>query len=500
LLDKIFGTYLGIEFKEDSLVITRLKNNVSGLALQSSSSFPLRYGESVSDEVREYINEHGRDVQKVFVSIPDRWAITKFLEVPSMRGRGQGALADLMKFEIERHIPFEIDDVAYDFMVMEGRDKRTSVVFVTVKHEKIEFVKDYLEKIAIRPHAITISSFAVLNSIELGGLTAGGWQDIIGIIRKSDVLGKKGETNMVVYIEADCIVVAVIRDGLCSHLRSMVLPASQAPEESLIEMSKYLAEVQSSLSLDQFDKVLLAGGASSHDTAKNELNRMITEGMIHAKRVQHFSGKLKGLEMNGLSPSIGACFGGLGIGTYRINLLPHKTDYEIRKIAPLAAKVFLAVICLLLVAIVTTGTIKQKRYLERMDAAMEQNEPQVKELEVLLAEINAVKEESGFLSGVKRNEITLEILSELAALLPKDAWITNLQYTGFDLDDRKNAESELVINGYAASSSSLIPLLEDSPLFEKVEFVGPIKKTGDSEQFKLSAKVIRPADRESEGK
>jgi hypothetical protein len=45
-----------------------------------------------------------------------------------------------------------------------------------------------------------------------------------------------------------------------------------------------------------------------------------------------------------------------------------------------------------------------------------------------------------------------------------------------------------------------MPILEDSPFFEKVEFVGPIKKTRDKEQFKLSAKIVRPHSVESEKK
>jgi hypothetical protein len=57
---------------------------------------------------------------------------------------------------------------------------------------------------------------------------------------------------------------------------------------------------------------------------------------------------------------------------------------------------------------------------------------------------------------------------------------------------------ELIVQGFADSSSILLPLLEDSPYFEKVEFVGPIKKAKDKEQFKLSAKIVRPVEDEKE--
>ncbi len=57
---------------------------------------------------------------------------------------------------------------------------------------------------------------------------------------------------------------------------------------------------------------------------------------------------------------------------------------------------------------------------------------------------------------------------------------------------KKKSGGEIVISGYANSSSNLIPLLEDSVFFEKVEFVGPIKKARDKEQYKISAQLVNP--------
>ncbi len=496
LLDRVFGTYLGIEFKEDAVVITYLKNSFAGIQLLSSSTFTLKYGEEVSDEVREYLSRHGINVSKVFVSVPDRWAITKFIDVPSMKGKGKGALANLMKFEIERHIPFEIEDVAYDFLVIDEKDMRNSVVFVTVQKEKLDIVKEYLEKLSIQPDAITISSFAVLNSIELNGVSVGGWQDIVGIVRKSDVLGKKDEVNISLYIDRTNASVAILRDGLCTHLRSFALDMSDPIEPFAVKVSRYLAEVQSSLMLDHFDKLLLAGEPSLVSGLSEDLYEKIRVD-VTVNQVESFSGKLKGVAVNGMSPSIGACFAGLGLGTYNINLLPHKSDYEMRWIAPLATKLFLVLILVLIVGIFSTEAIKQKRYLEQMEEMTRKNEPEVKALQQLAAEIDLLSEKSGFLSSVEKNEITLEILAELANIMPRDSWVTNLYYKGFDMNSKKKSGGELVINGYAVSSSNLIPILEDSPYFEKVEFVGPIKKTRDKEQFKLGAKIVRPSGRGS---
>jgi len=496
LLDKIFGTYIGIEFKADAIVITYLKNSFSGIALLSSATLPLRYGERVSDEVREYVSRHGININKVFVSIPDRWAITKFIDIPSMKGKGKNALANLMKFEIERHIPFEIDDVAYDFLIMAKKDMKASVVFVAVQQDKINLIRDYLGELSIQPYAITISSFAVLNSIELSKVAVGGWQDIIGIVRRSDVLGKRDETNVSVYIDKTHASVAIIKDTLCINMRSFAFDMSQPLEPFLMEISRYLAEVQHSLSLEHFNKLLLSGDLSSAEALKDEVDKKIEVDVITVNQVEKIAGRLRGVDINGLSSSIGACFAGLGIGTYNINLLPHKTDYEIRRIAPMTTKVFLVLVLILLVGIFSTEALKQKSFLKSLEDTLKKNEPEVRALEQLLSDIDSIEEQKDLLYTLKDNEITLEILAELSAVMPGDSWVTNLNYEGIDVNDKKRS-GELIISGYADSSSTLIPLLEDSPFFEKVEFVGPIKKTRDKEQFKLSAKIVRVSGPES---
>jgi hypothetical protein len=498
LLDKFFGTFLGVEYKEDSIIVAYLKNSASGISLLSSSSFPLKDKESTANEVREYISQQGMDVNRVFVSIPDKWAIIKFTDIPSIKGKGRDAIANLMRFEIERHIPFNIDDVVYDFLVMSEKDKMYSVVFVAVQKERVDLVNDMLEKLALQPHAITISSFAVLNTIELSGVSVGGLQEVIGITRKSDILSNKDEINILLYIDKMDANLAIISKGLCTHIRTFVFDPGQPLDVFSDDIAKYLAEVRSRLSIEHFNKLIIAGDLSFIAGHIDELKENLGSHNVTIDQVSYFSGSLRGVEVNGLESSIGACFAGLGIGIYRINLLPHKKEYEITRTAPLATKIFLILILVLIVGIFTTEAVKKKEFLKRMEGVLKKNEPAIHALENLTTDINVLKARSSFLNGVKENEITLEILAELTGILPKDSWITNLNYKGFEIKNGRKAGGELIINGYADSSSTLIPLLEDSPYFEKVEFVGPIKKRRDKEQFKLSAQVVKPSDQESE--
>ncbi len=495
LSDKLSGKFISLEFREDSIAASYLKNDLSGISLLASSSFALRDDGNVPDELRDFISRNGVDVSKVFVSIPDRWAITRFIDVPSMKGKGSGVIANLMRFEIERHIPFEIDEVAYDFLVMDQKDSMCSMVFVVVQKGKIDFINGFLEKLSLKPDAITTSSLAVLNTIELNEIKVGGWQDILGIVRKSDMLGKKGETNLSIYIDKGYASVAISRDGMCINLKSFVLNPAKPLDESINEIRSYMTEMQSTIASGHFNKLIVAGnisaiGAGSPEEFKETLG-------LNVEQISLISGKLNGEDIRHILPSVGACFSGMGLGTYTINLIPHKVEFNINRIAPLTSKIFLALIFVMVIAIVVTDSVKQKNHLDMMEKAFMENEPKVQALESKIVEINRLEKRTAFLRNIKDNEFLLEILVELTGVIPMDSWISNLQFKGIALKSSKKSGGEIIINGFAESSSSLISILEDSPFFEKVEFIGPIKKTKEKEQFKLSAKIVRPGSKQN---
>ena len=494
LLDR---TFLGIEFRDGSVVLAFLRNSVSGMSLVSSATFPLKEGADTANEVRDFISRHAADISRVFVSIPDKWSITKFADIPSIKGRNKSVISNMMKFEIERHIPFPIENVSYDFLVLQKKENIFSVVFVAVLNEKVELVKNFLEKLAITPNTITLSSFAVLSAIESSGVPAGGLQEIIGITRRSDIFSDKDEIGVSLYLNADNVTISIIKEGLCIRQRTFSLDPDQKVSLSADKVVQMLLEKKDKVHAEKFGKILVSGDISAFKGIVDELREALASNDIAVMEVAEFKGDVQGTEMNGFVSSVGACYTGLGIGTHRINILPHKREYEIRKVAPLATKVFIGLIVIMLVGMFAVSAIKQKNYLAGLDAALKENEEPVKELEKVILDINLLKKQSGVLYEVRENEITLEVLAELTAVLPKDAWITSLHYKGIDLKGKRPG-GEMLISGFASTSSILIPLLEDSDYFEKVEFVGPIKKKGLKEQFKIKADVLKPLDKESE--
>ncbi|MCJ7783415.1 MAG: PilN domain-containing protein, partial [Desulfobacterales bacterium] len=125
---------------------------------------------------------------------------------------------------------------------------------------------------------------------------------------------------------------------------------------------------------------------------------------------------------------------------------------------------------------------------EAVNAEIKKRRPAVEALEKLQKLRDDYRKEMVELDQIRSGEISKgDLLEELTRLLPNTTWIWNLKYNG----------NEVELSGFADSASDLIPLLDKSPLFEKVEFLAPVTKElqmrGDGnkekERFKIKAKI-----------
>lgn len=131
----------------------------------------------------------------------------------------------------------------------------------------------------------------------------------------------------------------------------------------------------------------------------------------------------------------------------------------------------MALTAILLAAIVALGVYYiisplqiQETRLKTIDLQLVSMKDDVKKAEALKKEIEALEPELAAIRNFKEGRTpALEIMREMTAILPKNAWLTRLRITN------KNIE----IEGYAASPTELLPKLEATKHFSKVEFSSP---------------------------
>jgi Tfp pilus assembly protein PilN len=122
---------------------------------------------------------------------------------------------------------------------------------------------------------------------------------------------------------------------------------------------------------------------------------------------------------------------------------------------------------------------REQRHLSRINAEIARLDPNVKEADRVLRELERKRKLIATADGVEAAAIRpLPVLRDLTELLPNDAWLTTVSL------DPKGVE----LTGAASAASTLIPLLENSPRLERVEFSSPVTRSRDNrEQFRIRA-------------
>jgi Tfp pilus assembly protein PilN len=135
-------------------------------------------------------------------------------------------------------------------------------------------------------------------------------------------------------------------------------------------------------------------------------------------------------------------------------------------------------LALVVTALVAPG-YRERQRLAALNSEVARLEPEVRAVEQIQRELERRRTLLGTMRSVEAAALKpLPVLRELTDLLPNDAWLTLLSL------DAKGVE----LTGQAAAASNLIPVLENSPRFERAEFASPVTRGRDREQFRILAK------------
>jgi Tfp pilus assembly protein PilN len=122
----------------------------------------------------------------------------------------------------------------------------------------------------------------------------------------------------------------------------------------------------------------------------------------------------------------------------------------------------------------------ESRRLALIDKQIAQTKGEVKKVETLKKEMEALTRERNMISDFKNaRRMSITLLKELTVIVPKDAWLTRVRIS----------ENQINIEGYAPSATLLVPKLEASPFFKKVEFAAPTYRDPKLNQDRFQIKM-----------
>ncbi len=465
----ILDTSFGIDFKPNHLVLTLLKKSFGKIRLVDFGIHSIQpEGQREEREaqmtgmIHSFISKHQISKDHVFVSIPREKTVARFIELPAATKEN---LRKVVEYEIPKYTPFEKEEVTFDFHILKQEAERLHLFAVFVKKSELDYYLSFLNKIGIKPISVQLPSTSALNLFlyhqgsrenEISVLL-----DVTDSFFEMNVLQEKGNWRDSFRLPLP------LKERESKWLNA--LKQSGLPPDSFSRTTFYVY----GLGADEEMIQTLKGGGSLKDVAPPPMNRISLEkGLVNPQSIY---------------ASVGVPLHGLTKTRMDLNLLPLEMRKKVRRIdKPL----FFILVFLLLILSLTWGIgifFQYRNELNELTAEMRQRRPEVEKIEKLQKQRESMAKEISELDKIRSGEVPkIDILRELTQLLPNTVWIWNLKYNG----------KEIEISGYADSASDLIPLLDKSPLFEKVEFLAPVTKEKqmrpegekEKERFRIKAK------------
>ncbi len=389
----------------------------------------------------------------VTLCIPKSWAVIKNVEFPSTV---RDNLPDVISYEMDRLTPFTRDEALYDFRILKENGGRLSLLLVAAR---ANIINPYIE--ALRERGYDVER-VTLNLSGLGALCSASYKCADAVFLK--LSEKEYEAALfsggsITTARAGGIGAADEKANLDTLLSEIELLTGEAKTRG--------ASPQVVLSLKDTNPAL-------RDLLRLKMNapfRLIEEG-----------GGSLGLPSGEIPyEAVGGVLESLRPGARGLNLLKKGVQEKVR--TPLTLSVILVAAILIIWGIAVFMPVSDEgNRLVAIQNEIAARKEEVRKVEALNKEVEALEKEVSVVSNFKKaRPMTLDLIKELTAVLPKKAWLSRLRIT----------DTTVEIEGYAASATELLPKLEASKYFRKVEFASPTFRDAriNAERFSIKMEI-----------
>ena len=481
-----FLTAVGLCLLNDRVVLARLRKNLLNVVVVEQETRELPESDNrqaiseltgwVAEDVREIALKAESDAREralrqalisllphfnpardpVYLCLPAEEAVVQEVLLPLA---AQDNVAQVLEYELERQLPFKRDDIYYDFIRVGKKGEKFSVFVFAVPKKNIDNVLSLLESLGVKVGGIetTITALANYFLFTNGASSAG-----VGIVtarpRQWEMFGLKTRS-----------------EGW--HPVTQLLFCNQMPAAEWAQgAGKELLEEN----LSSVPKFYRCGDLSP-------MNGIVHETLAAAENITDLGNvRLQGMRtpvQADALPAIGSALRGVREASLSANFLRQEGERNGKALSMLNT----LLVGLLVVALIAWGLsypIKDELRLRQYQNENRKLEPAVDALQRQEAQLDQLRKEASLLAEIEqRRGATLRILDELSKIVPNTVYFSNLRYRGNSIEVQGNAEN----------ASTLIPLLERSPVFENVGFNAPSNRGRDNrETFSLKADLEKP--------
>lgn len=382
-------------------------------------------------------SEFGAAKKDVVLSIPKAWSVIRTAEFPSTIKENISAV---ISYEMDRLTPFNSDEAFFDFRVLRDSNERLTLLIMAAKMETVRPYIDALEEDGFSVSGITV------NLSDMGTLCR--FMDNISdhIYVEIDEKGYEGA----LFVEGD-ITRTISDDFIAGDDRAKIDKISEGIR-SLMDTAK-----------DQGKSPQVVALLKDKSPALRELFKLRSNLTI--KIIGETDMRLRTPIPYKEIPyaAAGSLILSLWPKAKGINLL-NRGFHKKQKIPVALTIILILAIAALSVFYMSAPLRIEKKKLKEISRQMMEKREEAKKVEILGKEADALSSEINIINSFKKDRLmTLDIIRELTAVLPRSAWLTRTKIT----------DTAVEIEGFAGSATELLPKLEGSKYFRKVEFSSP---------------------------
>lgn len=320
---------LALDIGSNEIKALEVQDTGSGVALTSFQSTKIGNQNETIFALKEIVRRGNFKTKRCVTSVSGRSVIVRYVTMAQMPAED---LRQAIKFEADKYIPFEVDEVIMDTQILEDNvgdasSPEMKVLLVAVRKSLIEEHLALLADAGLQPMVIDVDAFALGNAFEARARGAGGVQGekVVALIdigaNKTNINIVKGKTSYFtreVYLAGNDFTEAVSRKFNLDSQEAEKLkcePGEQAGEveEAILPTLDDLGnEIQLSFDYfeNQFDRVVeevyISGGSSKLPGLQrafegafeksvvfwNPLEGVEVRSGVDTKALQQFSGQL----------------------------------------------------------------------------------------------------------------------------------------------------------------------------------------------------------------
>lgn len=413
------------------------------------------------------IDDLGVAKKGISLSIPKAWSIITSTEFPASV---KDNLNDVISYELDRITPFSSDEAFYDYMVIGENEGKISLLIAA---SKADAIRPYID--ALKEKGLTVDRITV-NLASLGTLCryTGGKTDRVFI-----EIGRKG-------YEGALFLNGSITGAFSGNFSGEAGKAKI--DEIMTEITPLLEIIKSRGKAPKITSLLKDEGAGLRELLKTR-----TDGPFEILNETDIKVRISGSYKMIPYAAVGGVLDSLWTKARGLNLFTKGRHEGVKLPKGFTVALLLSILAIWVIYLISPVKIEESR-LQEIDRQIMLRKDEVKKVQTLQKEIDSLDKEISTINDFKENRpMALNILKELTTILPKNAWLSRVRIT------QTTAELE----GYAASSTGLLPKLEASRYFKKAEFSSPTfrdtRMNADRFNIKMEIEGIKRNENKKEG-